>query len=140
MTPSEVQKKRQQQLAELLRVTAPEPMTPREEAIQILADGLLELIIQRGRQLEYRTNRSNHWLRVQARREGCHSRPDRAGHLTKRSDHFFSLHQNQRSLHFARSRPRPDRGVNRRVRQPSRAPLWGPSAKRKPGIRALVAN
>jgi hypothetical protein len=70
MTPLDVQKKRQQQLAELLRVTAPEPMTPRQEAIQILADGLLELIIQRGRQLGYRTNRSNHWLRVQARREG----------------------------------------------------------------------
>jgi len=70
MTPSEVQKKRQQQLAELLRVSPPEPMTPRQEAIQILADGLLELIIQRGRQLENRTNRRQHWLRVQARREG----------------------------------------------------------------------
>ena len=34
MTPSEVQKKRQQQLAELLRVSAPEPLTPREGDIR----------------------------------------------------------------------------------------------------------
>jgi hypothetical protein len=69
MNRLEVEKKRQQQLAELLRVAAPEPLSPREEAIQILSDGLLELIIRRGRQPENRVNRSNHWLRVQARRE-----------------------------------------------------------------------
>ena len=49
MTPLEVQKKRQQQLAEHLRVSAPEPLSPRGEAIRILSDGLLELIIQRSR-------------------------------------------------------------------------------------------
>ncbi len=45
MNRLEVEKKRQQQLAELLRVAASEPLSPREEAIQILSDGLLELII-----------------------------------------------------------------------------------------------
>ena len=48
MNRLEVQMKRQQQLAELLRVSAPKPLSPREEAIQILSDGLLELIIRRG--------------------------------------------------------------------------------------------
>ena len=69
MNRLEVEKKRQQQLAELLRVSAPEPLSPREEAIQILADGLLELIIKRGRQPENRVNRSNHWLWAQMRHE-----------------------------------------------------------------------
>ncbi len=69
MNRLEVEKKRQQQLAELLRVAASEPLSPREEAIQILSDGLLELIIRRGRQPVNRVNRSNHWLRVQAQRK-----------------------------------------------------------------------
>jgi hypothetical protein len=44
---------------ELLRVSAPEPTTTRGEAIRILVDGLLELIIQRGRQ---RTSLSPHLI------------------------------------------------------------------------------
>jgi hypothetical protein len=69
MNRLEVEKKRQQRLADLLRVSAPEPLSPREEAIQILSDGLLELIIQRSRQSENRVNRSNHWLWAQMRHE-----------------------------------------------------------------------
>ena len=61
MNRSEVEKKRQRRLADLLRVSAPEPLNPREEAIQILSDGLLELIIQRSRQSANRVNRSKHW-------------------------------------------------------------------------------
>jgi hypothetical protein len=44
-------------------------LSPREEAIQILSDGLLELIIQRSRQPANRVNRSNHWLWTQMRHE-----------------------------------------------------------------------
>jgi len=69
MKQSEVQKKRQQQLAEILRVSAPEPLTPRQEAIEILAQGLLELIIQRSRQPKSRRARREHWLRGQDRNE-----------------------------------------------------------------------
>ena len=39
-----------QRVADMIQLPAPEPLTPREEAIEILASGLLELIIQRSRQ------------------------------------------------------------------------------------------
>ena len=69
MKQSEAQKRRQQQLAALLPIPVPEPLTPREEAIQILAEGLLELIIQRSRQAKDQRPTRKHWLRVQTRNE-----------------------------------------------------------------------
>ena len=58
-----------QRVAGLIQLHVPEPLTPREEAIQILASGMLELIIQRSRQPESPRLRREHWLRVQARNE-----------------------------------------------------------------------
>ena len=56
-----------QRVAGLIQLPVPEPMTPREEAIQILASGMLELIIQRSRQPESPRMRREHWLRVHLR-------------------------------------------------------------------------
>jgi len=50
----------------MIKVPLPEPLTPREEAIQILAQGLCELVM-RGCKPESRVNRREYWLRVQAR-------------------------------------------------------------------------
>ena len=58
-----------QRVACLIQLPVPEPMTPREEAIQILASGMLELIIQRSRQPKSPRMRREHWLRVHMRNE-----------------------------------------------------------------------
>ena len=58
-----------QRVAGLIQLPVPEPMTSREEAIQILAGGMLELIIQRSRQPESPRLRREHRLRVHMRNE-----------------------------------------------------------------------
>jgi hypothetical protein len=50
----------------MIKVPVPEPLTPREEVIQILAQGLCELVM-RGCIPERRRGGREHWLGVQAR-------------------------------------------------------------------------